>query len=59
LSPGEPLTFVTSAEESPDLDARPLLKGDVSMKRGVLPKPFRFWDTADPLWDRIRQLILA
>jgi predicted glycogen debranching enzyme len=59
LSPGEPLTLVSSAEESPDLDGKAALERRRVHEERRVTQALPLWDTADPLWDRIRQLILA
>jgi predicted glycogen debranching enzyme len=59
LSPGESLTLVASVEESPDLDGEASLKRRRVHEEERIARAAPLWDTADPLWGRIRQLILA
>jgi predicted glycogen debranching enzyme len=59
LSPGESLTLAFSTEESPDMDGEAALERRRGYEERRVTQALPLWDTADPLWDRIRQLILA
>jgi predicted glycogen debranching enzyme len=59
LSPGKSLTLVAGVEESPDLDGEASLKRRRIHEEERIARAAPLWDTADPLWGRIRQLILA
>jgi len=59
LSPGESLTLVAGVDGSPDLDGEASLKRRRVHEEERIARAAPLWDTADPLWGRIRQLILA
>ena len=59
LSPGGSLTFVAGVEESPDLNGEASLKRRRIHEEERIARSAPLWDTTDPLWDRIRQLVLA
>jgi len=59
LSPGESLTLVAGVEGSPDLDGEASLKRRRVHEEERIARAAPLWDTADPLWGRIRQLVLA
>lgn len=59
LSPGGSLTLALSAEASPDTDGEAALKRRRDYEHGLLVRAMPSWDSADPLRDSIRQLVLA
>ncbi len=59
LSPGEPLTLVASVEESPDLDGETALGRRRVYEERLVARARPLWEPEEPLWDSIRQLVLA
>ncbi|GAB4369215.1 MAG: amylo-alpha-1,6-glucosidase [Deltaproteobacteria bacterium] len=59
LSPGGSITLVASAEGSVDRDGEAALARRRGHEEERIGRALPWWDTADPLWDRIRRLILA
>lgn len=59
LSPGKSLTLVAAVEEMPDMDGEAAFVRRSAYENGLIDQALPMWDTTDPLWDRIRQLVLA